>query len=86
MKKKYYIWIGVVILLLIAGAVAFVTINRKAPAKASKKVDITKLLGNKENELGKDTDNIEDISVDTNPNSITVLVNKEYSIPEKYKI
>ena len=85
MKKKYYIWIGVVILLLIAGAVAFVTINRKAPAKASKKVDITKLLGNKENELGKDTDNIEDISVDTNPNSITVLVNKEYSIPENYK-
>ena len=85
MKKKYYIWIGVVILLLIAGAVAFVTINRKAPAKASKKVDITKLLGNKEKELGKDTDNIEDISVDTNPNSITVLVNKEYSIPENYK-
>lgn len=85
MKKKHYIWIGVVVLLLVAGGVAIFTLKSKSPAKASKKGSTAKTEWNAGNPASNNTEENKEKTVDTNPNSITVLVNKEYTIPESYK-
>lgn len=89
MKKKIYIWTGTIFLIVIFAAVVAIKFYYKSHAEASQNNGDTKAMWNTEdgnddnNGTNKDEDKLEKV-VDTNLNSITVLVNKEYTVAENY--
>lgn len=89
MKKKFYIWIGTIFLIVIFVAVVAIKLYNKSHAEASQNNGDTKAMWNSEdgnndnNRTNNDEDKLEKV-VDTNPNSTTVLVNKEYTVAENY--
>ena len=89
MKKKLYIWIGTIFLIIIFATVVGIKFYNKSHAEASQNKGESKALWNlKDNSDDNRTDNSDSKSnriVDTNPNSTTVLVNKEYTIASDYK-
>ena len=91
MKKKLYIWIGTIFLIIIFSIVVVIKFYNRSHAEASKNNEGSKAMLNVKNDNNGSDDGADDsdsgggIVLDTNPNSIKVLVNKEYTIKADYE-